>query len=596
MCGLIVFQAPRMAAQSGMNCHAISAHDTETREAVAPDKLPPPQKLTGIGNAHLLITASPEAQMWFDQGLNLLHDFWDYESARAFEQGVRVDPQCAMCYWGIYRAYKSNYRIETSYYQEQALAKAVSLKNHTGKAERLYVEASAAAEAAEKSGQKENRKGAKESEEVQLYRKLVKRDPKNMQARIFLANALSRVGNEDLAIFTGILKEDPNNSAANHYWIHAIEASPHPEQALHSAEILGSLAPASGHMVHMPGHIFYRMGDYARAKESFAASMKVDEQYMQTQHVQVDDDWNYVHNLMYAIANLLEAGEFNEAEALSAKLKDARGEVANTLYPWSPRDSISRLNPRLPVALRLADWTTTLELLKSGDPAPDLPNLQFLARQLTQFALGMQALDQHDLSRAEAASELFDAELWRLSNRLKDEARAKAREKEKDKSKAGANATPPKLQVMPDALPDPLVSDLSVMSLELRAGLLLAKKLNDDAKKLYAQATQEEKALGYREPPAYIRPVGETKGAAFLGVSDWTDAKAAYQEALVERPRSGLPLYGIAMASEQAGDITAATAGYADFLAAWKSADPDLLQVAHARSYLASRDAISGSQ
>ena len=594
-CDLIVLQTPRLAAQSGMNCHATNAHTTETREAVAAEKLPPPEKLTGIGNAHLRITASPEAQMWFDQGLNLLHDFWDYESARAFEQGVRVDPQCAMCYWGIYRAYKSNYRIETSYYQEQALAKAVSLKNHAGKAERLIIEASAAAEATEKSGQKENQKGAKESEEVRLYRKLIKRDPKNTQARIFLANALSRAGNkEDLAIFASILKEDPDNSAANHYWIHAVEASPNPEQALHSAEILGGLAPASGHMVHMPGHIFYRLGDYARAKESFAASMKVDEQYMQTQRVQVDDDWNYVHNLMYAIANLLEAGEFNEAIALSAKLKDARGELASTLYPWSPRDSISRLDARLPVALRSADWTAALELLKSSDPPPALPNLQFLARQLTQFALGMQALDQHDLSRAEAASELFDAELWRLSNRLRDEARAKA--KEKYKSKAAADATPPKLQVMPDALPDPLVSDLSVMSLELRAGLLLAKKLNDDAKKLYAQAAQEEKALGYREPPAYIRPVGETEAAAFLGVSDWTDAKAAYQEALVERPHSGFPLYGMAMASEQAGEITAAAAGYAEFLAAWKSADSDLLQVAHARSYLDSHSAVPGSQ
>src|SRR5580700_971534 len=159
-CDLIVLQTPRLAAQSGMNCHATNAHATETREAVAPEKLPPPQKLTGIGNAHLRITASPEAQMWFDQGLNLLHDFWDYESARAFEQSIRVDPQCAMCYWGIYRANKSNYRIETGYFQEQALAKAVSLKNHAGKAERLYIEASAAAEAAEKSGQKENRTGA----------------------------------------------------------------------------------------------------------------------------------------------------------------------------------------------------------------------------------------------------------------------------------------------------------------------------------------------------------------------------------------------------------------------------------------------------
>ena len=69
----------------------------------APDSLPAPVKMTGIGNSHLTIKATPEAQMWFDQGLTLLHDFWDYESIRAFEQSVRVDPQCAMCYWGLYR-------------------------------------------------------------------------------------------------------------------------------------------------------------------------------------------------------------------------------------------------------------------------------------------------------------------------------------------------------------------------------------------------------------------------------------------------------------------------------------------------------------
>jgi hypothetical protein len=503
-----------------------------------------------------------------------------------------------MCYWGIYQA-EIFAHSNSKYFANQALAKAVSLKGRASKAERLYIEA-IAAEAAERSEERE--KSKQESQAVQIYRKLVKSNPKDLQAKIFLADSL-RDGYEDngeprpgqketLTILQAVLKEDPDNSAANHYWIHAVEASPHPEQALHSAEILGSLAPTSGHMVHMPGHIFYRTGDYASARKSFAASMKADEQYMQTQHVQVDDDWNYVHNLMYAIANLLEAGEFNEATAMSAKLKDARGELENTLYPWSPRDAMSRLDPRLPVALRSADWTTVLALLKSSNPPAGLPNLQFLARELTQFALGMQALEQHNLSQAEAASAQFDAELWRISNRLKDEAEAKAK---KDKDKKTADAAPPKLQVMPDAMPDPLVNNLSVMSLELRAGLLLSKKLNDEAKKLYAQAAREEKALGYREPPAYIRPVGETEAAAFLAASDWTSAKAAYQEALVERPRSGFPLYGIAMASEQAGDIPSAMAEYRDFLSAWKSADPDLPQLAHARSYLAAhRDAPAG--
>jgi len=579
---LLVGYAQRMPAQTAMNCHPM-----DTREETPPEKLPPPQKLTGIGNAHIPITATPEAQMWFDQGLNLLHDFWDYESVRAFAQSVRVDPNCAMCYWGIYHAELFTHS-NAKYYAKQALEKALRLKGHVSRAERLYIEASEASEAADKSEKKDK----KESKEVQLYRKLVKHHPADLQARIFLAEAVGdgyddsgqpNAGQtEELSILQSVLKEDPDNSAANHYWIHAVEAGLHPEQALRSAEILGRLAPTSGHMVHMPGHIFYRTGDYARAKDSFAASMQADEQYMQSQNVQVDDDWNYVHNLMYAIANLMEAGQLNEATALAAKARAARGELENTLYPWSPRDAISRLDPRLPVALRAADWTATLALLKSSDPPATLPNLQFLARQLTQFALGMQSLDAHDLSVAEAASAQFDADLWRISQRLKDEEDAKSKEKDKK----SPDAAPPKLERMPDARPKPLVSNLSIMSLELRAGLLIAKKQNQEAKKLYAEAAQEEKALGYHEPPAYVRPVGETEAAAFIAASDWTAAMAAYKEALVDRPRSGFPLYGIAIASEQAGDSTAAAAAYADFLAAWKSADSDLPQLAHARAFL----------
>jgi hypothetical protein len=570
-------------AQSAMTCHVM-----ETQDQIAPEKLPPPQKLTGIGNSHIHITARPEAQMWFDQGLNLLHDFWDYESARAFEQSIRIDPQCAMCYWGMYRAEKFYHR-NNMYYANQMLTKAESLKGRASKAERLYIEAGVASKAGEKSEKKDN------SEAVKVYRKLVKHSPHDLQARIFLAETLTD-GYDDsgqphpglkeaLEILQGVLKESPNDSAANHYWIHAVEASPHPEQALHSAEILASLAPTSGHMVHMPGHVFYRTGDYAHAKQSFAASTTADEQYMRAQHVEVDDDWNYVHNLMYAIANLLEAGEFKNATALSGKLKGARGQLENTLYIHSPRDAISRLDPGLPVALRTADWTTALVLLKSADPT--LPNLKILASQLTQFAIGMQAIDRRDMSVAEGASEQFDAELWRMSNRVKDETNAKAKEK-----KTAENA-PPKLTLMPDAMPDPLVSNLSVMSLELRAGLLVATKRSDDAKKLYAQAAQEEKAYGYHEPPAYIRPVGEAEAAAFMAASDFTDAKAAYKDALVDRPRSGFPLYGIAMASEQAADVAAASVEYKDFLSAWKSADSELPQVAHARDYLASHGGIA---
>ena len=581
---LLAGVAQRVAAQSGMTCHSMG----DTRDEVAPDKYPVPQKLGGIGNVHLKITATPEAQMWFDQGLNLYHDFWDYESVRAFEQGVRVDPQCAMCYWGLYQA-ETFRRSSTKHFADAALAKAVSLKGHASKAERLYIEASAAHEAAAKDKKDDDNAG--ESKEVQLLRKLVKHSPKDTQARIFLAETLmdgyddddepKKGQKEGLAILQGVIKDEPENSAANHYWIHAVEASSKPEQALHSAEMLGRLAPTSGHMVHMPGHIFYRVGDYGQAQKAFAASMRADEQYMQVQQVQVDDDWNYVHNLMYAIANLMEEGKLAEATTLSAKLKDARGQLEATLYPWSPRDGMSRLDPRLPVALRTADWTQALELLKASEPQAKLPNLVFLARQLTDFAAGMQALEAHDLAKAEESSTRLDAELWRISQRLKDEEAAK----EKEKKKADDDA--PKMKVMPDAMPKPLVNNLSIMSLELRAGLLAAKKQTAEAKKLFAQAAREEKGLGYREPPGYIRPVGETEAAALLAAAEWTDAKAAYKKALVERPKSGFPLYGIATSSEQAGDMKAAAAEYAEFVEAWKDADPELPQLAHARAFLA---------
>jgi predicted TPR repeat methyltransferase len=93
--------------------------------------------------------------------------------------------------------------------------------------------------------------------------------------------------------------------------------------------------------------------------------------------------------------------------------------------------------------------------------------------------------------------------------------------------------------------------------------------------------------LGYREPPHYIRPVGEAEGAALLAVGDWLGAAAAYKDALAERPHSGFPLFGLAMSREGAGDVPAAIAGYGEFLTAWKDADADSAPRRHAQEYLA---------
>jgi tetratricopeptide (TPR) repeat protein len=554
------------------------------KEIPPPEKLPVPVKMTGTGNSHLAITATPEAQMWFDQGLNLLHDFWDYESEKAFEQGIRVDPNCAMCYWGLYQALMFRHSLGTGY-SDKALAGAVKLKDKVGKQEQGYIEAAVATNEAAKATEP----GAKtdNEKEIAIWRRTVKEYPTDLQAKIFLSGSLrdgydeagepKKGTKESIAILQEVMKAAPNDSAANHYWIHAVEASSHPEQALGSATVLASLAPASGHMVHMPGHIFYRVGDYAQAERWFAESTAVDERYMREQKVNVDDDWNYIHNLMYGVANLMEEGKLQEATKLSGKLSGGRGQLMETLYTQSPRDGISRLNPQLPVALRTGDWDGVVKMVEGAKPEDRLENLKFLAGQLREFATGMQAVQTGDLAGAQAASTRLDAELWHMSQRVKDAPKKKKEEP----------TVPLMVTVMPDAQAAPLLSSLSIMSLELRAAILAEEKKLPEAKALFDQAALEEKGLGYREPPTYIRPVGETEGAALMRAGDFAGAHKAYAEALVERPKSGFPLYGMARSSEAAGDAAKAHAEYAEFEEAWKRGDAGMPEMAHAREYMA---------
>jgi tetratricopeptide (TPR) repeat protein len=571
-----------------------------------PDQLPAPEHMTGIGNSHIAIKASADAQVWFDQGLSLLHDFWDYESARAFEQAIRTDPNCAMCYWGL--AQSENFRGgPDKAYGGQALAQAVRLEHKASKTDRLYIESAQADDAGGSDGK---------AKSVALYRKLVKMEPHDLEARIFLANSVGDGFDENgepkpeekekIAILESVLKDAPNDSAANHYWIHAMEPSNHPERAIPSAALLASLAPTSGHMVHMPGHIYYRVGDYASADHWFAASTAADERYMRDQHVDVDDDWNYVHNLMYGIANLMEQGRLDGANALSDHLAGARGSLSATLYIWSARDQVSRVSRRLPVALRIGDWSAVLAMLDQAElpDSTNTTNLRFLKDELRSFARGMQALDNPDLAAAQTASAAMDAGLWRRNQDDPDAAEhtphfskaavvsGLAAGAKIDAIKPDANK-PPTVPMNPDADAGPLVSTLSIASLELRAGALLLQNKSDAAKKLYDQAIAAEKKLGYHEPPFYIRPVAETEAEALLRAKDYAGAKKAYEAALIERPSSGFELYGIARADELAGNTAAAQTEYRAFLKSWPSADPELPQLQHARAALGETNSLA---
>jgi hypothetical protein len=585
---LVVLILLRAGAATGQMKMAMG----DSGDPVPPEQLPTPQHIEGVGNVRFPISANAQAQMWFEHGYNLLYDFWDYEADRAFEESIRADANCAMCYWGLYQAETFNHS-QTKTYALASLAKAVALENHATAREKLYIQAAEAHEAAIRQAGSEG--NAKFNREIEILRTLVKKNKRDMNAQIALAEAVNdgfddagepRKGKkEQLAILQDVLRQEPQNSAANHLWIHAVEAGPHPEQALHSAEILGSLAPASGHMVHMPGHIFYRTGDYTRAQTAFDASALADEGYMRGQKVAVDNDWNYVHNLMYSVANLLEAGRLQEAAQVSAKLGQARGHLENTLYPWSPRDAIARLNPDLPVGLRTGNWQRVIQLVNAANLAQNLPNMEFLAGGLSQFALGMQSVEAHEPDVAERHSALLDASLWRMSQQVKDQ--------EAEEKKAAAPAG--NQSMSPDPLAQPLVKMVSIMSLELRASMLATQDKVPEGEKLFAQARREEKELGYHEPPFYIRPVAESEAAAMMTAGKWPDAKAAFGKALVERPNSGFALYGIAEATEKTGDAAAITVAYRQFLNAWKTADPGLPEMQHAQQWLSQHAAPGNS-
>ena len=211
--------------------------------------------MQGIGNASMKITTNSEqAQAYFNQGLRLLHDFWDFESYRAFKEAARLDPNAAMAYWGEFEALKMRGPVKDD--TRAALDKAKSLMDKVSDHERYYIRAAEH----ELSDTPEDKAAYQHEMEA-----LIDHYPDDQDAQALYA--LDRMDGYDpngdprpgelysQALLRNLLAAHPESAAANHYWIHAVEDSSHPELALHSADILASLAPNSGHTVHMPGHI-----------------------------------------------------------------------------------------------------------------------------------------------------------------------------------------------------------------------------------------------------------------------------------------------------------------------------------------------------
>lgn len=538
-------------------------HNEQPAVELDASKLPPPVKIDGIGHSHIAITTkSAEAQEWFDQGIALLHCFWDYEAMRAFEQAIRLDPDCALCHWGLYRALDFGFRENAA---KAELAKAKELAPKATEHERYYILAAANRQDDQDKG-KANTTAYRDE-----MQKLIDKYPEDVEAKLFLIDGGLNWGyapNGDPApdtiyvqnMLRDILRSDPNNAAANHYYVHAVESSEHPEWGLQSAELLGKLAPASSHMVHMPGHIYYRVGDYDRARLVFLDALKVDEDYMARQHVSPEDDWNYAHNISYLISACAEEGRLKEGETLLARLKglsDHPDTTNNTsFYIFQISATGARLN------LRFAEWQKVVDRpLTYGVPDSELnPFAQAYRDSLVAYARGMQALESGKIDAAMVESDRLDALLWRTSQRSADS---------KQKGMQGSVA-----RIM------------GVASLELRGNIASARDHYEEARDLLKQAVQKERDIGYSEPPRYSRPALESLGYAAIRARQWDDARDAFNQVLKERPKSGFGYYGIALADEKQGDRAKAAAAYQTFLDAWKNADPDLPQVRNARRFL----------
>jgi len=475
---------------------------------------------------------------------------------------VRLDPDCAMCHWGLFQALDFTGEHELA---KAELARAKDLAPKASDREQRYIRATA--EQQSKKGEEAMQAFIKEMEALE------DRYPDDLQAKLMLASQLidgydskgdPRPGAlYGQALLRNLLHDYPSNAAANHYWIHAVEGSGHPEWALESAEKLGKLAPASGHVVHMPGHIFFRLGDYERARQIFLEAARVDHEYMDQQHVTIRNNWNYSHNLSYLIADCAEAGRYHEALDHAATLQGTADDPDHSLNPGFYILQVGSSSARL--ALRFGAWDEAIKQpINFGVPDEKLSVAARGYRDgMIAYARGMKAAESGELPEADRQSDALDALLWRFSH-----------EKVNDEAKG---------------VRDQVANILETASLDLRGNL--AGYRNDLAgmQQLLDQAVDHERDLGYAEPPRYSRPELESLGYALIRAGKFADAREAFHKELHDRPKTGFALYGIALAWDKEGNGPEAGKAYREFLDGWKGADRDLPQIRAAEAAIYGR-------
>ncbi len=508
---------------------------------------------TGLGDHHHPIsTRNPRTQALFDQGVDLMFGFNHAEAIRSFREAARLDPDCAMCWWGVAFALGPNINMpmpdDAVAPAWTALARARALEPHADALERGWIEALAQRYAKDP---KADRKPLDEAF-AQAMGRLWRDHPEDLDAGVFYAEAMMDTqpwdywqaggvapkghGGEIVAVLEDVIRRAPSHAGALHLYIHAVEASTTPERAEAAADRLATLMPQAGHVVHMPSHIYYRVGRYADAVHANELAARVDEDYIAACKAQGYYPVGYYgHNIHFLWTS-------SEMEGRYAASIDAARRLVKAVDPVALASILvsAELYAFTPVAtlLRFGQWDAVL-----AEPPP--PEALKLDTAVWLQARGFALAAKGDLAGARDVR----ARLAAVAG--------------SDLSKLETGGVPAKAMTkLALALLD---GEIARASGDLGAAIVSFE---------YAQTL--EHGLAYNEPPYWHQPVAHILGAALLQADRAGEAEAVYRESLKSYRLDGWALYGLAQALDAQGKTAEAAAARRAFDAAWQFADVKL--------------------
>ncbi len=504
--------------------------------------------MSGLGRLHHPVsTKNPEAQKFFEQGLLLLYAFNHAESIRSFQRAAELDPDLAMAQWGIALALGPNINADVDPAREKAAFEAVqkALAMKAPLPERAYIEALAKRYSGEL-----NADLRKLSIDYHVaMRQLIKSYPDDLDAatlyaesgmdlrpwKLWSKDGSPAEGTEELiSVLESVLRRSPDHVGANHYYIHVVEASRHPEWAIPSADRLTRTVKTAGHLVHMPSHIYMRVGDYELAASSNKDAAKVDREYIEANQIKgIYAAGYYSHNLHFlAIASSMQ-GRLHEALTAADQLSD-------NVKPYLA--DIPSLESFLPtsnlVLVRFRKWD---ELLKTPQPAQQL----LLTSSIWHWSRAMAYAAKGQKQAAQSESELFRGIAVKLP---------------KD-TEWGLNHA---------------VDIFAVASKVLDAKLEVA---NGDTGKAIAELTEAvalEDAFAYDEPPAWFLPSRESLGGVLLRAGKFEEAEQVFRADLERNSRNPRSLFGLMESLKAQNKNDSVQMVQSEFEQAWKNADVKL--------------------